>query len=147
MPRVMTREECEEFLAGVHVGVLSVSAGQDRGPLITPLWYSYEPGRSVRFLTPPTSRKGQLIQQTGRASLCAQTEIAPYRYVTVEGPVVEIGPPDEAWRRMVHRHYLGRDLGDQVFDAVEDVLGDEVVFELRPQRWNSSDYSEEFAAT
>jgi nitroimidazol reductase NimA-like FMN-containing flavoprotein (pyridoxamine 5'-phosphate oxidase superfamily) len=145
MPRVMTREEREAFLAGVHVGVLSVSAGQDRGPLITPIWYSYEPGGSVRFLTLPQSRKGRLLEQTGRASLCAQSEAAPYRYVTVEGPVVEVGPPDEAWRRGVHRHYLGPDLGDQVFDALKDVLRDEVVFELTPQRWTSSDYSEEFA--
>ena len=53
MPKVMTPEEREAFLAGVHVGVLRVSAGDDRGPLATPLWYRYEPGRSVRFMTLP----------------------------------------------------------------------------------------------
>jgi nitroimidazol reductase NimA-like FMN-containing flavoprotein (pyridoxamine 5'-phosphate oxidase superfamily) len=145
MPKVMTREERETFLAGVHVGVLSLSAGDDRGPVTTPLWYSYEPGGSVRFVTLPESRKARLIHATGRATLCAQSEGAPYRYVTVEGPVVEIGAPDDDWRRSLHRRYLGTEVGDQVFESVKDLLGDQVIFELTPQRWTSSDYSEDFA--
>lgn len=147
MPKVMTPEERETFLAGVHVGVLCVAAGDDRGPLATPLWYRYDPGGSVRFMTLPQSRKAQRIRKTGRATLCVQTEGAPYRYVTVEGAVADIGPPDDAWRRSLHRHYLGPDLGDQVFEATKDVLRDEVVYELTPERWTSSDFSEEFTRT
>ena len=33
MSLTMSRAEREEFLAGVHVGVLSVASGDDRGPL------------------------------------------------------------------------------------------------------------------
>jgi nitroimidazol reductase NimA-like FMN-containing flavoprotein (pyridoxamine 5'-phosphate oxidase superfamily) len=40
----MSQAEREEFLAGVHVGVLSVGAGEGRAPITTPVWYSYQPG-------------------------------------------------------------------------------------------------------
>jgi hypothetical protein len=58
---------------------------------------------------------------------------------------VEIGAPDDDWRRSLHRRYLGTEVGDQAFESVKDLLGDQVIFELTPQRWTSSDYSEDFA--
>lgn len=147
MPRVMTPDERKAFLAGVHVGVLSVAAGDERGPVTVPLWYSYEPGGTVRFQTFPESRKAQLIKATGRASLCVQSEGTPYRYVTVEGPVTQTdGRPDEAWQRALHHRYLGPEAGDMVFEMMRDTLAGEVQFELTPQRWTSSDYTEDFAA-
>jgi hypothetical protein len=144
MPKAMTPTEREEFLAGVHVGVISVSAGEGRGPLITPLWYRYEPGGPVQFMTLPESRKAQLIQETGRASLCVQSEAAPYRYVAVEGPVTQSGPVAPEWRQAMHRRYLGVELADETLEAIQEALRDEVIFELTPERWTSSDYSEEF---
>lgn len=147
MPRVMTTAEREAFLADVHVGVLSVAAGNERGPLVVPLWYRYEPGGSVRFMTSPESRKAKLIKTTGRASLAVQNEGAPYRYVTVEGPATQVdGPPDETWLRGLHHHYMGPEIGDKVFEMMRETLADEVRFELTPQRWTSSDYTEDFAA-
>lgn len=144
MPRPMTRAEREAFLAGVHVGVLSVAAGDDRGPLIAPLWYSYEPGGLVRFRSLPETRKAGLIRETGRASLCVQSEVLPYRYVTVEGPATQTDrQPDEAWNRALHHRYLGPEVGDQVAEATAEMLADEVVFELQPQRWTSSDYTDD----
>jgi nitroimidazol reductase NimA-like FMN-containing flavoprotein (pyridoxamine 5'-phosphate oxidase superfamily) len=145
MPKSMTPQEREEFLAGVHVGVLSVSAGDDRGPLTTPLWYRYEPGGTVQFMTMPQSRKAQLMEKTGRASLCVQSESAPYRYVTVEGPVSQAGPVSPEWRQAMHRRYLGVELADQMLEQLQEALADELVYELTPERWTSSDYSEEFA--
>jgi nitroimidazol reductase NimA-like FMN-containing flavoprotein (pyridoxamine 5'-phosphate oxidase superfamily) len=43
----MDHAEREAFLADVHVGVLTVVAGAGRGPLATPVWYSYRPGGPV----------------------------------------------------------------------------------------------------
>jgi nitroimidazol reductase NimA-like FMN-containing flavoprotein (pyridoxamine 5'-phosphate oxidase superfamily) len=40
----MSAGEREAFLAEVHVGVLAVEGGPGRGPLVTPVWYSYRPG-------------------------------------------------------------------------------------------------------
>ena len=81
----MSRTQREAFLAGTHVAVVSVADGE-RGPLTLPVWYRYEPGGAVYFVTGGTSRKLALIRKAGRVSLCVQTETAPYEYVAVEGP-------------------------------------------------------------
>ncbi|MDX1384423.1 MAG: pyridoxamine 5'-phosphate oxidase family protein, partial [Thermoanaerobaculia bacterium] len=108
----MTRDEREAFLAAVRVGVLSLTDG-DRGPLAAPVWYGYEPGGNLWFLTDDGSRKGRLLREGGRISLCVQTEDPPYRYVSIEGPVVEIRPADlEDDLRPMARRYLGREGGD-----------------------------------
>lgn len=54
MSLTMTKEEREAFLADVHVAVISV-AEHGRGPLVVPMWYSYEPGGQVRIITGRTS--------------------------------------------------------------------------------------------
>jgi hypothetical protein len=38
MSVTMTREEREQFLVGVHVGVLSVASVDGGGPLAAPVW-------------------------------------------------------------------------------------------------------------
>ena len=86
MSTSMTRAEREAFLAAVHVGVISI-ADSGRGPLTAPIWYAYEPGGEVAVITGRDSRKGRLLASSPRISLCAQTEAAPYQYVSVEGPV------------------------------------------------------------
>ena len=52
MSATMTREEREQFLAGAHVGVLSVASESGGGPLAVPVWYSYQPGGPVSVITP-----------------------------------------------------------------------------------------------
>ena len=47
MSVTMTRDEREQFLAGVHVGVLSVASVDGGGPLAVPVWYVYQPGGPV----------------------------------------------------------------------------------------------------
>ena len=84
----MTESERQDFLAGLHVGVLGIERA-DGPPLVLPVWYSYEPGGEVEVLTSASSIKGRLAAAAGRASLCAQQEELPYKYVTVEG-VAEI---------------------------------------------------------
>jgi len=81
----MSRTQREAFLAGTHVAILSVADGA-RGPFTVPVWYRYEPGGEICFVTGGTSRKLPLIKKAGRVTFCVQTETAPYEYVTVEGP-------------------------------------------------------------
>src|SRR4026208_2310806 len=107
MSLTMTKEEREAFLADVHVAVISV-AEHGRGPLVVPMWYSYEPGGQVRIITGRTSRKGKLLERAGRFSLCVQTETPPYKYVSVEGPIIAVEAADlERDRRPLARRYLG----------------------------------------
>lgn len=138
MPPSMSRAEREEFLAGVHVGVLSVASGDGRGPLTIPVWYTYQPGGTVNVSTGRSTRKARAIEAAGRFSLCAQDERPPYKYVTVEGPAVieESNAPE---RLELARRYLGTDGGD-AFIAVNPGSADDVLIRMTPERWVSVDY-------
>ena len=137
MPVTMTREEREQFLGGVHVGVLSVASADGGGPLAVPVWYSYRPGGTVNVITGESTRKAAAIRAAGRFSLCAQDERPPYRYVTVEGPVtIQEAGHDE--RLDLARRYLGPEGGDAFVSA--NPTGGQVVFRMAPERWLSADY-------
>lgn len=139
----MTAEEREAFLSELHVGILAI-ADADRAPLTLPIWYGYQPGGEVEIITDSSSRKARLLAVAGRFSLCAQTEQAPYKYVSVEGPVSATRPADleQDLRPMAHR-YLGTDLGDG-YVAGSTIVG-QIVISMRPERWRSVDYSKEYS--
>ena len=84
----MSAAEREEFLAGVHIGVLSAAAGTAGRTLAVPVWYSYQPGGLLTALTGRRSRKAAAVRAACGFSLCVQDDSPPYRYVSVEGPVV-----------------------------------------------------------
>lgn len=140
MALTMTKQEREAFLAGVHVAVMSV-AEDGRGPLVVPIWYSYQPGGEVRIITGRTSRKRELLERAGRFSLCVQTETLPYKYVSVEGPIVSLEAADlERDRRPLARRYLDTELGDRYIESTRDVVGN-VLVRMRPERWLTVDYA------
>jgi nitroimidazol reductase NimA-like FMN-containing flavoprotein (pyridoxamine 5'-phosphate oxidase superfamily) len=144
MSLAMTREEREQFLADVHVGIISIQE-DGRGPLTVPIWYMYQPGGDIVVVTGAQSRKGKLLEKAGRFSLCAQTETPPYRYVTVEGPVVSVEPVDveKDARPLAHR-YLGPELGDGYLEATAEQNADSQTYRMRPVRWLTVDYSKQF---
>jgi nitroimidazol reductase NimA-like FMN-containing flavoprotein (pyridoxamine 5'-phosphate oxidase superfamily) len=143
MPPAMTKEEREAFLADLHVGVISI-AEEGRGPLTVPIWYSYEPGGEIRIITARSSRKGKLLEQAGRFSLCAQAETPPYKYVSVEGPIVAIEGADlERDRRLLAHRYFGAQLGDSYIENTRDLVGN-VLIRMRPERWLTVDYAKQY---
>ena len=135
----MSRAERDAFLAETHVAILSV-AESGRGPLAVPVWYEYEPGRDIRIVTGGKSRKMSLLRAAGRATLCAQDEKPPYRYVTVEGPIA-FGTLDveRDWRGPAI-HYLGAQMGEVYLAGMAAALADAVLFTLRPERWQTADF-------
>ena len=139
----MTQDEREKFLADVHVGILSL-AEDGRGPLTVPVWYSYEPGGEVRFTTEKGSRKGKLLAKAKRMSLCAQTETPPYKYASIEGPIVAVerADLDRDVRPLAHR-YLGKDMGDSYVDSFRGMYeqGETILLRMRPERWLTVDYA------
>jgi nitroimidazol reductase NimA-like FMN-containing flavoprotein (pyridoxamine 5'-phosphate oxidase superfamily) len=139
MPFAMNAAEREQFLAGVHVGVLSVAAGEGRGPLTVPVWYDYQPGGQVSVITGRSSRKGLAIRAAGRMSLCAQDEKPPYRYVSVEGPVV-IEDLDLDERLAMARRYLGAEGGDKYVASNPDTAAEMTMFRMNPEHWLGLDY-------
>ncbi|MFP6609442.1 MAG: pyridoxamine 5'-phosphate oxidase family protein [Deltaproteobacteria bacterium] len=144
MELAMTKQEREAFLAEAHIGIMSVD-WQGRGPLTVPIWYDYEPGGEIVILTTPGSRKAKLLDRTGRFTLCAQTETPPYKYTSVEGPVVSVTAADvERDSRPMARRYLGDELGDAYVEETSDQDGDAVAIRMRPERWKTVDYSKQY---
>jgi nitroimidazol reductase NimA-like FMN-containing flavoprotein (pyridoxamine 5'-phosphate oxidase superfamily) len=145
MRLAMSAQEREQFLAGLHVGVLCVAVNGDgeasgrRAPLAVPVWYAYQPGGRVSVITGRNSRKGRAIIAAGRMSLCVQDEKPPYQYVSVEGPV-EMEELDPAERLAIARRYLGTEGGDRYVASSVDPDGDSAMFRMTPEHWLSVDY-------
>jgi hypothetical protein len=142
MPFAMSAAEREQFLAGLHVGVLSVAAGAGRAPLAVPVRYDYQAGGQVSVITGRSSRKGVAVLAAGRITLCAQDEKPPYRYVSVEGPVVT-EDLDPAERLAMARRYLGAEGGDQYVASNPDPAGENMMIRMRPEHWLSVDYGKQ----
>jgi hypothetical protein len=141
MSVLMTKDEREQFLADLHVGVLGVSA-HSRAPIVVPVWYTYEPGGEVRFVTFERAKKVEFLRREKRITLCVQTETSPYKYVSVEGPIVgmDLADVERDVRPIAHR-YLGKAEGDAY---IRETSGEvELLVRMKPERWSSADYSKE----
>lgn len=136
----MTESERQDFLAGLHVGVLGIERA-DGPPLVLPVWYSYEPGGDVVVLTTGSSLKGRLVTAAGRASLCAQQEELPYKYVSVEGGITidELGADAHDAVEPMAIRYLGAEMGRAY--AANNEAPDEIRIRITPDRWFSVDYA------
>jgi PPOX class probable F420-dependent enzyme len=133
----MSKATREAFLADVHVGVFCVTR-PGAAPLATPVWYLYESGGDVRVIVGKDGQKAELVRAAGVASLCAQTESAPYRFVTVEGPAV-LEDGDGGLMYPMAERYLGP-RGAKAY--VEETAGfDACVVHLTPERWRTNDYT------
>ena len=140
----MSKAEREAFLAATHVGIVSVADEDGRAPLSIPVWYTYEPGGRIVFLTEAKSKKVRLLRKSGRATFVAQTETLPYRYVTVEGSVsfeAKYDPRKEI--DAVAIRYLGPELGKKYVAQTKEfyAAAEQVLVTIRPERWASADFA------
>lgn len=139
MSLAMSAQERQEFLAGVHVGVVAVNRA-GRAPLAVPVWYDYAPGGEVLIWTYRDSVKARLFREAGRFSICAQVETVPYKYVTAEGPVISLdqAPTEERALAIAGRYLPAEDAAGWV----KNELGaSSVLVRMRPENWLSADYS------
>jgi nitroimidazol reductase NimA-like FMN-containing flavoprotein (pyridoxamine 5'-phosphate oxidase superfamily) len=132
----MSRADAEAFLADVHVGVFAIDH-PGHGPLALPIWYLFEDGEVV-FFTDSATLKARLIQPGSRATLTAQNEAPPYKYVSVEGPV-RVEPRTEQRPEMAIR-YLGEQ-GGAAYSAAQPIGPTSIVVRIAPERWRTADYS------
>ncbi|MDV3129763.1 pyridoxamine 5'-phosphate oxidase family protein [Mycobacterium sp. 21AC1] len=135
----LSKEEREQFLAEPHIAALSVSAGDDRGPLTVPIWYQYSPGGEPWVQTGAGSRKHRLIEAAGHFSLMAERLEPTVRYVAVDGAVSRIEPStDEHLIEMVKR-YLPPEKVEPYLEFARREHGESVTIYLKPQHWNAAD--------
>lgn len=137
-----TETQREEFLAGLHVAVLSVAATDGRPPASAPIWYGYTPGGNILVNTGVQARKTKLIERSGVVTLTVQREEPPYQYVVVEGTVVDTATPAPLdVREAIAIRYLGEDAGRAFVQGMADSPG--ILFTIRPDRWITADFSGE----
>ena len=131
----MSTAEREDFLSDVHVGVLAISQ-RAKGPLALPVWYRFR-GGEVLIEMDGRSLKARLLREAGRATVTAQSEAPPYKYVSIEGPVVvdDLQPDD---LEMATR-YLGAEMGKR-YDENNPRTENSVVVRLKPERWRTMDF-------
>lgn len=132
----MTPDEAAAFLQDVHVGVLAIEH-PGHGPLALPIWYQYEDGDVIIGMS-GSSLKAKLLRAAGRASMTIQTESPPYKYVSVEGPVV-VAAEQRDDLSMATR-YLGPAMGKWYADN-NPSTAESVVARLTPEKWRTSDFS------
>jgi uncharacterized protein len=147
MPRPLTTQEREAFLAEPRIAVLSLPSDDERPPLAFPVWYGYRPGGQITYYThrtEPKSRKLRLLHEGSVVSLCVQREELPYKYVTVEGTVVaEDETPSVEQMLAIVRRYLP-DADAEGYVSGEMASGVKLVlFTIRPNRWAGFDFGED----
>lgn len=138
MSLAMTIEQREQFLADLHVGIISIPR-KSKGPLAVPIWYDYSPGGELWVITNDASIKGKLLKNASRISLCAQTETAPYQYVSVEGPFSVRATAEGETLSMAVR-YLGEEQG-RAYAANSPDSDDSITVCLKPETWFTVDYN------
>ena len=137
----MTREERDAFLAEQHVGVISIE-DPGRAPLSAPIWYDYTPEKGIWVVTSKRSKKGIALEKAGRFTRVAQQEDMPYKYVSVEGPIVETRPADtDSDTRPMAWRYFGKEFGDAYVDGQSDEERSASLYRMQPQRWLTVDYA------
>lgn len=147
MTRSLTEQEREAFLAEPHVAVMSLPADDGRPPLAFPVWYGYEPGGAITYYThrtEPISRKLRLLREGTAVSFCVQRTEPPYKYVTVEGTVVDVDEAPTAEERLaiIGRYLAGDDARAYLNNEIESGVAI-VLFGIRADRWAAFDFSED----
>lgn len=94
MSWTMTVEEREAFLADLHVGVLSVAAGEGQPPVTAPVWYTYEPGGLLSIITARQSVKVRRLRAEGQGREDGDRYIAATR--DLDNLTIRIAP--QRWR-------------------------------------------------
>lgn len=147
MARTLTQPEREAFLADPRIAVLSLPSDDDRPPLAFPVWYGYEPGGNVTYYThrtEPPSRKLRLLREGSVVSLCVQREEQPYKYVTVEGTVVDATEAPTAEQALaIVRRYLPAADAEAYYDGERASGIALVLFTIRPDHWSGFDFGED----
>lgn len=131
--------EREQFLSEPHIGALSVSAGEKRGPLTVPIWYQYHPGGEVWVLTGAESEKARLIEAAGRFTVLVERVAPTIRYVSVEGPVTRTIPATGELLREVAQRYLAPEKVEPYLEFASAEHGSQIAIYLQPERWLSAD--------
>jgi hypothetical protein len=134
----MLPDERERFLADIHVGIVAHGTPTPGAPLASPVWYAYEPGGAVVFVTAANSLKALHLAALRTATFLVQDENPPQRFVGVSGPTTVTAGASTAVRRRIALRHLPEDSVDAFLAMTPaDAL---VTVSLMPTNWWSTDF-------
>ncbi|MET9293968.1 PPOX class F420-dependent oxidoreductase [Streptomyces sp. NPDC003077] len=115
MTRKMTKDEWQRFLSeGSKTGKLATVRADGR-PHVVPVWFLLD-GDDLLFMVSKESVKGRNLLRDGRAALCVDSEVMPYRYATAEGRV-EVNEDADDLRRsatLIAARYVGEEAAEKL---------------------------------
>lgn len=136
MSNPLSPDARQKFLAEPHVAVVSIPRGADRAPLCAPVWYGYEPGGELWWITPKPSRKGKLLRLGLPLSFTVMAGRGNGMYVSVQGPIVALEEPTTpAHQRPLAQRYLGEAAGAQYAEQMTPYNADSYLIRVRPSSW------------
>ena len=149
MPSKMSDAERDAFMLRPHLGYLGIGR-DDKGPLLAPIWYVYDPVVGIQINMGATSAKAKRLRAEGRASmLVVEAANGMYSSVLVEGPTTmrALGDQTETAMLVMSSRYMGPAGGKRYTDDFmrklatndfPDGHGDtEIVVTLTPERWRT----------
>lgn len=149
MPSKMSDTERDAFMLKPHLGYLGI-ARVGKGPLLAPIWYSYDPAVGIHINMGATSAKAKRLRAEGRASmLVVEAANGMYGSVLVEGPTTmrALGDETETAMLAMSSRYMGSAGGKRYTDAfmrklatndLPDGHGDtEIVVTITPETWRT----------
>jgi len=126
----MTDKSVTDFLQEIHIAILSINR-DNQSPHSTPVWYTYSPNETIWFMASPGTKKSKLMSVGTHVSLVAQTENDPYKYVSIEGHILDISKGDlEQDLRSISRRYLGEKGGDEYVASFDTWESDRYTIEI-----------------
>ena len=111
----MSADEVRAFLTAepARPAILGTTRADGR-PHVAPIWYAVDDDGSILFNTGDTTVKGKNLLRTGQAAMTVQDDVAPFSFVTIEGPVTISDDLDEVrrWAAVIGGRYMGADRAD-----------------------------------
>jgi PPOX class probable F420-dependent enzyme len=131
----MSDDEVRSFLTSrpARPGVLATTRADGR-PHVAPIWYAVDDDGTIVFTTGETTVKGRNLRRTGYAAMSVDDDVAPFSFVTVEGPVTISDDLDDVrrWAGLIGARYRGAERADE-YGERNGVAG-ELVVRLRPTK-------------
>jgi PPOX class probable F420-dependent enzyme len=131
----MDDEAVRTFLTTVPArpAILSTTRADGR-PHAAPVWYAVDDDGSLLFNTGETTVKGRNLRRTGWAVMTVDDDIAPFSFVTLEGPVTISDDLASVrhWAGVIGGRYMGPERVEE-YGARNGVPG-ELLVRLTPEK-------------
>jgi PPOX class probable F420-dependent enzyme len=133
--RPMSADEVRAFLTATPARpAILATVRADGRPHVAPVWYAVDDDGTILFNTGETTVKGRNLRRTGYAAMTVDDDVAPFSFVTLEGPVTISSDLDDVrhWAGVIGGRYMGAERAEEYGDR-NGVPG-ELIVRLTPER-------------